>query len=174
MLIALALHVALALPHTLRPEVVRSAVAEAADIWAPYGVIIDAAGPCGWAPDESTVLEVVTVERVRGIDPHAPPLLAPGWHGALGAVTFAPDGAPAPVVTVFMSDLLALVARSTVLGMVEAQWPQALRERVVGRVLGRVIAHEVGHVVLRMPRHTGGGLMRPLQLANDLVSPSRG
>jgi hypothetical protein len=175
MLITLALHVALAFPPALPPAVARFAVAEAAGIWAPYGVTIDVTGPCGWAPDQSTVLEVVTVEDPRRfeIGSTLPTFSGPGWHGALGAVRFAPDGTPAPVVTVFMTDLQRLVAGARVFDATESKWPRTLRERVIGRVLGRVLAHEIGHVVLRMPQHVAGGLMRPLQRADDLVAPSR-
>jgi hypothetical protein len=48
-----------------------------------------------------------------------------------------------------------------------------LRDQVFGRVLGRVLAHEIGHYVLRSPRHAVDGLMRSVQLADDLVAPSR-
>lgn len=40
-------------------------------------------------------------------------------------------------------------------------------------MLGRVLAHEIGHYVLRSPQHAADGLMRSLQLADDLVAPSR-
>ena len=171
----LTLHVTLSLPGTLPPEVRRLATAEAADIWSPYGVVVDVAGPCGWAPDGSTVLEVVTFNgrRVEPSPPSRPMWESAGWRGALGAVTFAPDGVPVPVITVFLRELDQLVARASVLGTAETQWPAALRERVIGRVLGRVLAHEIGHIILRTAQHAGDGLMRPLQFANDLVSPSR-
>jgi hypothetical protein len=55
----------------------------------------------------------------------------------------------------------------------EWQWPRSLHDQIVGRVIGRVLAHEVGHFVLRMPRHTAAGLMRPVQFQDDLVALSR-
>jgi hypothetical protein len=174
MLITLALHVALAFPPALPPAVARFAVAEAAAIWAPYGLTIDVTGPCGWAPDQSTVLQVVTVENRRRFEIGPwPTSSGPGWQAALGAVRFAPDGTPGPVVTVFMTDLQRLVAGARVFDATESKWPLVLRERVTGRVLGRVLAHEIGHVVLRMRQHVADGLMRPLQRSDDLVSPSR-
>ena len=96
-----------------------------------------------------------------------------GWQRPLGAIAFAPDGTPGPITTVFVADLVHLVSGTRVLGAAEWQWPRALYDLVVGRVLGRVLAHELGHFLLRMRQHTTGGLMRPLQRADDLVSPSR-
>ena len=100
MLIGLFLHIAL----TVRPTpavpsgLIDAAVAEAAGIWAPYGVTIDAApdgcaecGACGAIDDHTRALTVVAIETRRSA-------VAPGWHGALGAITFAPDGAPAPLI----------------------------------------------------------------------------
>jgi hypothetical protein len=43
----------------------------------------------------------------------------------------------------------------------------------VGRALGRVLAHEIGHVILAVRCHGTRGLMRPVFLANDLVTHNR-
>ena len=168
MVIALLLRVALAVPHlpAVPTAVVHAAVAEAAGLWAPYGVAIDAAGPCGWAADDSTVLTVLPIETRRSA-------VTPAWRGALGAITFAPDGVPAPAITVFLTDIEQFIAGAHVFGAAGWQWPPALRDLILGRVLGRVLAHEIGHYVLRSPGHAADGLMRPLQRADDLVSPSR-
>lgn len=168
MLITLLLHVALAVPtaSAVSPALVRSAVAEAAGIWAPYGVTIEAAAPCGWATDDRVVLTVVPVARRA-------PTPAAGWRAALGAITFAPDGEPAPAITVFLTDIERLVAAAHVFGASPWQWPPTLRQQILGRVLGRVLAHEIGHYVLRSPEHAAAGLMRPLQYSDDLVAPSR-
>ena len=56
------------------------------------------------------------------------------------------------------------------LGLREEQWPPALRDRTLGRVVGRVLAHEIGHFVLRSPRHTSRGLMRPIQYITELIA----
>jgi hypothetical protein len=168
MFIALLLHVTLALPPTpgVPPEILRAAAAEAATLWAPYGVAVDVAAPSGWAPEDSIVVTVVMVET-----PHVH--VKRGWRGALGAIRFDADGTPAPRITLFLTDILAFVASARMFGQPEWQWPRSLRDEVVGRVLGRVLAHEIGHFVLRMPRHTAAGLMRPLQFADELVAPSR-
>jgi hypothetical protein len=96
-----------------------------------------------------------------------------GWTGPLGAIAFAPDGAPAPAITVFLTDIERLVTSAHVLGLSEWQWPPTLRDQLIGRALGRVLAHEIGHYLLRSKGHTADGLMRPQQLADDLISPSR-
>jgi hypothetical protein len=97
----------------------------------------------------------------------------PGWRGALGQIRFAPGGVPENTITVFVTDIQQFIAGAPLFGGFFRPWPQALRDQLFGRVLGRVLAHEIGHYVLRSPRHTADGLMRPLQLAAELMSPSR-
>jgi hypothetical protein len=175
MLIVLMLHIALTVHRTPAASsgLIDAAVAEAAGIWAPYGVTIDAApdgcegcGACGAADDSYRALTVVAIETRRST-------VAPGWHGALGAITFAPDGTPASVITVFLTDIERFIAVGQLAGMPPSLWPETMRQEILGRVLGRVIAHEIGHYVLRSPQHAANGLMRPLQLASDLAAPSR-
>jgi hypothetical protein len=171
MLITLLLHVALAVPPTpaVSPAVVHEAVAEAANVWAPYGVAIDAAVPSFCAADDRILLTVDPIVATTGTRAAWPP----AWRGALGAIAFAPDGAPATAITVFLTDIERLVAGVRLLGLSQWQWPASLREQLIGRVLGRVLAHEIGHYVLGSRRHAAAGLMGPLQLADDLISPSR-
>jgi hypothetical protein len=168
MFIALLLHVTLALPPTpaVPPATLRAAGAEAAALWVRYGVAIDVA-PCESASDEGIVLILVPVATRRD------GVTAAGWRGPLAAISFDADGAPEPRIRLFVTDFLAFVASARLFGQPESQWPRSLREQVVGRMLGRVLAHEIGHFVLRMPRHTAAGLMRPLQFADELVDPSR-
>jgi hypothetical protein len=168
MLITLLLHVALAVPPTpaIASAVVHIAVAEAAEVWAPYGVVVDGALPCGPASGDSTIIAVIPVATPRSVVTH-------GWTGPLGAITFATDGAPAPAITVFLTDIERLVLGAHVLGLSEWQWPATLRDQLIGRALGRVLAHEIGHYLLRSKGHAAEGLMRPQQLYDDLISPSR-
>ena len=170
MLITLLLRVALALPQipAIPAAVIDTAVAEAAGIWAPYRVAIGDARSCVRADDDCRVLTVVPVV-VEG----APSGGAPGWRGALGQIRFAPDGVPESTITVFVTDIEQFIAGATLHGGFFRLGPQALRNQLFGRVLGRVLAHEIGHYVLQSPRHAADGLMRPLQLAGDLMSPSR-
>ena len=62
MVIALLLHITLALPPTpaVPPATLRAAAAEAAALWERFGVTIDAA-PCDSASDEGIVLILVPV-----------------------------------------------------------------------------------------------------------------
>ena len=168
MLIALLLHITLALPPTpaVPPATLRAAAAEAASLWVRYGVAIDAA-PCDSPADAGIVLLLVPIATPRTGG------TAAGWRGALAAISFDADGAPEPRIRLFLSDFLAFVASARLFGQPDSQWPRSLREELVGRVLGRVLAHEIGHFVLRMPRHTAAGLMRSLQFADELVAPSR-
>jgi hypothetical protein len=165
MLIALLLHVALEVPpnQAMSPGIIRSAVVEAAGLWAPYGVEIDLASGPGHCGD---ILTVVPIETRHAAE-------TPGWRGALGAIAFAPDGAPIPAITLYVTDIEHFVVAARLFSAFGRFWPQVLREQLLGRVLGRVLAHEIGHYVLRSPRHATEGLMRPLQFADDLISPTR-
>jgi hypothetical protein len=165
MVIALLLQVALSIPPTpaISSGIVRAAVAEAASLWQPYGVEVTAAGGID---DARTILMVVPIETRQSAERLA-------WRSALGAVTFGPDGAPIPAITLFVTDIEQFVIGARLFSPFGRFWPQALREQLLGRVLGRVLAHEIGHYVLRSPRHAADGLMKPLQLADDLVAPSQ-
>jgi hypothetical protein len=164
MLIVLLLQVVLDIPplRTVSPGIARAAVAEAADLWRPYGVEVTRAG----GGDLRSVLTVVPIEARQSVG-------MPARRPALGAITFKRDGAPVPSITLYVADIEQFVADAHVLGGFGRFWPPVLREQLLGRVLGRILAHEIGHHVLRSPRHTVDGLMRPLQFADDLVAPSR-
>src|SRR5256885_4976804 len=138
MLIALLLHVTLTVDPTpaVSVRLSHAAVAEAASVWAPYGVAVDASPPLDCAGGEPAVLTVQTIERRHSA-------VAPGWRGALAAISFARSGEPAPVIMVFMSDVERFVDAAHVLGLAAPQWPSSLREELLGRVLGRVLAHEI-------------------------------
>lgn len=173
MLIALLLHVAVAVPETpLAPAAVfRAAVVEAAAIWAPYGVAIDdAAALCGRATGDRIMLAVIPATVPA--QTHRSPMASP-WLRPLGSIAFAPDGAPEPAITVFLAAIQQVIAGTAVLGTSPWQRPRWLREQLLGRVLGRVLAHEIGHFLLRSPQHAADGLMRPRQLGRELVSPQR-
>ncbi len=165
MLIALALHVALAFqdPVPIDAAVVRKAVAEAAAIWTKYGVVLDGEDTCGRSAVETLRLTI-------GVAATALPGRAPV---VLGTIVFGPDGAPEPRITLFLNEVLRFVAVARVLGADERRWPRLLREEVMGRILGRVLAHEIGHYVLGDPRHTFAGLMRSIQRSDELAEPSR-
>ena len=160
MLAALLLHISLAFPPAtpLSPAVRASAVAEAAAIWAPRGILVD-----GGEPFSPLVLTVVT----------APPATARGTHAPLAAIVFLPDGTPEPRIVVYLAAILRLIGSARFLGLEEAQWPPRLRETILGRAIGRVLAHEIGHYATRSRTHTADGLMRSFQRADDLVGSAR-
>jgi hypothetical protein len=167
MMIALLLHVTLAFPsgHPFSPLTVRTAVAETNILWSRYGVAIDLAEP-GVASGDRELLTVVVVET-----PRSP--AASNWRRPLGEIKFDPNGSPAPVIAVFMADILRFMSGARVLGAFEWQWPRTMREEILGRVLGRVLAHEIGHYVLRSPRHGDAGLMKPVHFGDALVGHRR-
>jgi hypothetical protein len=155
-------HVALAFATqpNLSPAVAAAAVREADHIWSRYRVVVDRTLPCGSAPDEAIVL---TVRTGRSPIPH--PL---GTPAALGAITFADDGTPYSIVTVFFDLLLRSLGLARIGDAGEDRWPAELRQRIVGRALGRVIAHEIGHYLLASRTHSSYGLMRAVQSYREL------
>jgi hypothetical protein len=165
MLVALVVHLALAFqdPVPIGAAVLRAAVAEAAAIWAPYGFVLERAPLCDAADNRALVLSVDTVGAA-----------APGRGGpALGAIVFGPDGTPEPRISLFLDEVVRLVADARVLSLDESHWPKRLRDEILGRVLGRVLAHEIGHYALRSRQHGGEGLMRSIQRADELAARSR-
>src|SRR3954469_22074912 len=106
MVIILLLRVALAMPPAgpVSGVVLHAAVAEAAAVWAPYGVSIATAG----ADDEGGIVLPVVLIESRGL-----PVL-PGWRGALGAIRFTAAGAPRPAITVFLTDIEQFIAGARV------------------------------------------------------------
>jgi hypothetical protein len=160
---------------SLSPLTLATAVAEADSLWSPYGVPIAATPRPG--SRQAPVIRVAIFDSMRapragfrrGVNERA----EPNQKRPLGAITFGSDGEPSPVISIFMGDILRLIAGARLFGAVESQWPAMLRERIIGRVIGRVLAHEIGHYLLRMPGHSGAGLMRPNHLALMLVAPER-
>jgi hypothetical protein len=148
----------------LQPAVIAAASAEAANIWAPYGVAVDVAGTCRVAPDHAETLTIT----IRRSSPSSEQ-----WQGTLGTIVFDVDGAPQPFVTVYFDRLMELISNAPTWVTNERLWPRALRQQIVGRALGRVIAHEIGHFVLRSREHASGGLMRKVHASDELIAPDR-
>ena len=164
MVIALVLQVTLAFQDALpiADPIVRAAVQEAADIWAPYGLALKRAPACDRAAVDGLVLAVETVDRVP-----------PGRAGVvLGEVAFR-DGTPEPRVSLFLNALLDLIGDTRALSLAALQSPRVLRDLIVGRAVGRVLAHEIGHYILATRTHATAGLMRSSQRSDELVAPSR-
>jgi hypothetical protein len=171
-------HLALAFPHDARltPLVVLSAVGEAADLWSPYGVVIESADAATPMNGETIQIAVAfgasTRDQQHQRDHQQSAVRERQLGEILGAVTFG-GRLPARAITIFMDDLLRLVERTRLAGTSAWQWPRSMRERIVGRALGRVIAHEIGHIVLVSGQHTPTGLMRPTHRAAELIERGR-
>jgi len=121
MVIALMLQVTLVFQDSLpiADPIVRTAVQEAAAIWAPYGLALNRApAACDRAPSDTLLLAVDAAERV-----------SPGRVGVvLGEVAFRPDGMPEPRVSLFLNALLNLIADTRALSLAAWQSPRALRD----------------------------------------------
>ena len=161
-MVAFLLQLSLAFPPdaVLSPLTRTAAVDEAARLWSPYGIAITAC-----ADERRGRAGVITVAIVE-----TPRVPASAVSRPLGAIVF-DEGEPAPVIAVYLAEILRLVSDVRVLGAAESQWPPLMRERIVGRVIGRVLAHEVGHYALRTTAHTRAGLMRPTHVPMALVAP---
>jgi len=172
-------HVALAFPRDgrLTPLEVLTAVGEAADLWSPYGVVIESADAATPMTEETMHVTIAIGTGIRD-QPHQGDRRESAVRDRqlgeiLGEVTVG-GGMPARAITVFLDDLLRLVERTRLAGTSAWQWPRLMRERIVGRALGRVIAHEIGHIVLDSGgQHTPTGLMRPTHHAADLIERGR-
>jgi hypothetical protein len=160
-------HVALvfAPENRLLPAVERHALAEAAAIWAPYGVVVTANHE-GCASEHADLNLSVVMSR-------APAASETALQMPLGAVDFDAAGAPAHIVIVFLDRLVRLLEEASLWQLPAVNWPRGWRERIVGRAIGRVLAHEIGHVLLRSKGHADRGLMRAVQRADELVHPAR-
>jgi hypothetical protein len=157
------LQLSLAFPPdaVLSPITRATAIEEAARLWSPHGIVITACAD--GRRGRPGVITVAIVETHRVPESAVP--------RPLGSIVFDNEGTPAPVIALYLADILRLVSGVRVLGAAESQWPPLMRERIVGRVIGRVLAHEIGHYALRTAGHTRAGLMRPTHVPLALVAP---
>lgn len=165
MLLGLALHVLLLFdpaPH-MPAAAVDAAIAEAARIWAPYGVVIAAGTGQESLPRAGTAVLTVTPRR-------APTQASADDGHGLGALDFTRSGRALPHVTVDYAGLRRLVRGLAAFGKRAPQWPAALHNQVIGRVLGRILAHEIGHYLLGSG-HAPAGLMRARHSIAELAAP---
>ena len=140
------------------PALVRAAIAEAADIWAAYGVDIRMSDANEGVHDRAVSLAVTLAPVNRRKE-----------TGALGSIVFSGD-APEPVIKLYPEAASALIA-AVAFNRRESTWPAAPTDQVLARVLGRALAHEVGHYLLRSKSHSTAGLMRADQIGSDLMAP---
>jgi hypothetical protein len=141
------------------PPFVAAAIEEAADIWAAYGVKIQ-------APD---ALESGHDRIVRLVVRIAPSGNKSAQSGALGSILFNGDD-PAPTIELYPAAASALIA-AVAFNRRDDAWPATTRDNVLARVLGRALAHEVGHFLLRSKGHSTHGLMKAEQIGSDLMAP---
>jgi hypothetical protein len=151
--------------HHVPPAAERAAVAEAAAIWEPYGVVVTTAERTATPAHDCVTVTVVMNTSPAGADET--------WRAPLGAVDFDGEGAPIRVIRLFIARLLTLLESAHMWDVPASQWPRVIRDGVVGRAIGRVLAHEIGHVLLRTTDHTARGLMRAVQYPDELIDPAR-
>lgn len=154
------LHLKLEAHESIPASVRNDAIVEAARIWAPYGVLLDATEGAGCTPPQAA-LQVV-------FDPEP---AADEEEGSLGVLRFGSDGVPASLTTVHYDAVSRLVSSQPVMGVDPSHWPVRLHNELLARALGRTLAHEVGHFLLRWPHHTEAGLMQREYRASTLVDP---
>ncbi len=139
-------------------RVQEAALAEAAEIWAPYGVVLNVLP----AANHLVAPDIVIVSDERPVR-HA-------LSEILASVPIDETHALLPVVEVRYAAIIEMVLG--VPGAASAPWQPVVREQLVARALGRVVAHELGHIVLQSTGH-GSGLMAPVQADRDLVAADR-
>jgi hypothetical protein len=152
---------------TVQPAAERAIMLQEADaIWRTHGVAIVALAPEQTAPPTADVRLVVTLDRTKR-------RLSPGRSQRLGAILFDHENLPATTLTIEVGAVEATIVRTRWGGRPFDQWPQAWRDRLVGRALGRVLAHEIGHYLLASRLHGTEGLMRAMFDGDELLRPGR-
>jgi hypothetical protein len=163
--------IVLAIDPGLPPAVACGGVAEAAAVWAPYGVAIlspdSSSAPHGWSgPPLDAVL------TVRMAEPRVEPERV--WSSPFASIRFLADAVPEPTILLHYDMVTTLGLRTiSVGGKPASQWPRAVRDGVLSRIIGRVVAHEIGHWLLRSRDHSSSGLMRASQTTAELADPAR-
>jgi hypothetical protein len=163
-----ALRIALTLDPQLPPRVAHPAVEEAAAIWRPYGVIVEAPAASLPCPDSGAVFRTLAV-RIQSGRPN------PGARSAAFAAVRFFNGEPEPTLLLYYEAITSLaLGRAEVGGVRVSNGPQSLRERMAARVVGRALAHEIGHWLLRSRTHSAAGLMRAAHPTSHMLAAHRG
>ena len=143
----------------MRRPLEAAAMGEVTGIWAAYGVDVRVAHPGEPGRDGAVRLAVVLADRP------APSTVAE----TLGSIRFV-DDVPEPRIAIYPDAVASLVSTVSMAGVGCGQWPDALRDAILGRVTGRALAHEIGHFLLRSRHHSPKGLMRAEPLLREFVS----
>src|SRR5262245_48949059 len=112
----------------MRPRLQATAIEEVTYIWSQYGVDVRLATATHTEWDCALGVSVVLDDRGNG-----------GATGALGSISFQ-DDLPAPAIVLYPAAIVALTSTATVRGLGHREWPDVLRDVIVGRVLGRALA----------------------------------
>src|SRR2546427_4233189 len=124
------------------PAAIRdAAVLEAARVWEPYGIVVDAGEPTICTSGNMRL--AVAIDLEGGSE----------QNDILGSVRFAPDGTPESKVTLHYRAIVKLATSVARMDLEPRQWPVALRDQIIARTFGRALAHEIGHILLRSPHH---------------------
>ena len=135
---------------------------EANAIWGMYGIEFAWSDADATPPPASILLLDVRVER------QPEPRRATEWPTVLAHVVMTP---PLPV---WRPIHVSLNATERVLASRPSDRPSGMvLDRELARALGRVLAHEIGHVLLDIPNHDRGGLMRATFRGGTLADPDR-
>jgi hypothetical protein len=162
-----ALKIALTLDPQLPPQVARLAVEEAAAIWRPYGVTVEASASSLPCPDPGAVISTLAVR----IQPGRP---NPGVRSAPFAAVRFFNGEPESTLLLYYEAITSLaLGRAEVGGARVSDGPRSLRERMAARVVGRALAHEIGHWLLRSRAHSAAGLMRAAHPTSHMLAAHR-
>jgi hypothetical protein len=145
---------------TSSQRMIDAAAAEAAAVWARYGVDVRLVDCASSSAVRVIRLNVVVVPH-RGADTQ---------EGSIGAIEFASD-TPRPYVSLYVDDVEQLVKAT--LGDAVRAWPAAEHDDMDGRALGRALAHEIGHFLLRSRQHARSGLMRATHPIPELIARDR-
>lgn len=149
-------------PSITSTYVVDGLKAEAAALWAPYGVRLEWVDVGGHEPPLDGITLDASLER------ESPRAELPA---VLGNVTVTSDAREAqPIRLSFDATEAALARRSQQSG---GNMHGVVSYRDLARALGRVLAHEIGHVLLSAPFHATAGLMRASFSVDQLARVDR-
>jgi len=142
---------------TIVPIPTAEVLKEAADVWAPYGVIV--------AETTSRADPAATHDAVLWVDFSDRPISAAAddyaWEMRLAGIRFSRQGTPSNHIVVYYAGAVRL---AIMLGR---------RDQLERRIAGRALAHEIGHYLLRTPGHAQEGLMLGIHRAADLANVDR-
>jgi hypothetical protein len=159
----------------LTPQALRGMMREANAIWGRHGVSLAWVTHAG--PSVMPAGRVLAVVSMQGCPPsvaNARADLAERRPVRLGAAVFAAGSLEAENTIVLSVDAISYLIDGTFwVDRPVREWPDEVREELVGRASGRVLAHEIGHYLLAWRSHTEAGLMQTAFQSAMLLDPTR-